>query len=365
MNIICTQENLRLGLQTAGRIISNSNTLPILNNVLLKTTNGQLTISATNLEIAIITTIRCKIEEEGEACLPAKTLLDLVNNLPNQNITLATTDQGISIKTEHYSTLIKSLPSEDFPLIPSIDKTLSFSLPAQDLKQGIDQVVFAASQSETQPEISGILFRLKERFLYLVATDRYRLAQKRIELPKSQGLKDVILPHKTAQEISRVIAGGVGDIEISLSDNQAAFIFNETQVISRLIEGQYPEYEQIVPEQFTTTVTVNRQELSAALKTSGIFSYTSHSVVLEYNDTGQKVKISSSSHDLGESAIDIPSVINGPAGTILFNYRYILDALSTITEPTVTIKVVNDGAPVIFTPENHDGYMYLVMPIKT
>src|SRR5579885_1537174 len=157
MKVICTQENLKNGLQTVTRIINNSNTLPILNNVLVQTQNGLLKLSATNLEIAINTSIRCKIEEEGVLCIPAKIFSELVNSLPTQNITLEKINSDLHVKTDHYSSVIKGLSGDDFPLIPEVLQGSKLVVEAQELKSAFEQVVFAASTSETQPEISGIM----------------------------------------------------------------------------------------------------------------------------------------------------------------------------------------------------------------
>src|SRR6185503_9629308 len=168
MKIVCTQENLKAGVSTVARIISGSNTLPILNNLLLKTENGLLYIIATNLELAISTTIRCKIEAEGSICLPAKTMLDLVQNLPAENITIEKVDQGVSIVAEHFKTKLVSLPTDEFPTVPKIEPTHTVNIDGGELKQILESVVFAAATTETQPEISGVLMRLKERELICV-----------------------------------------------------------------------------------------------------------------------------------------------------------------------------------------------------
>ncbi len=365
MKIICTQENLKNGLTMVSRIISSSNTLPILNNVLLKTDQGQLQILATNLEIGITTTVRCKVEQEGSVCLPAKTLTDLINNLPNENVTLQDGENGVVVTTQNYKTVLKSLPSEEFPIIPTIEKQGSVVLPAQEFKRAIDQVSFSASNSETQPEVSGVLFKLNGSEGRLAATDRYRLAEKVISLPKSGPEKSIIIPHKSINELSRIIGGLDGDIELVLADNQLAAFFRETHLVTRLIDGQYPDYRQIIPASFSTAIITDRAALVNALKATGIFSYTTHSVSLAYDSGNQQIRISASSHDVGESVVEVPAQIDGPEGTVLLNYRYVLDVLQAVASEQVVIKVVNDTAPVVFAPQGQQDYLYLVMPIKS
>lgn len=365
MKIICTQENLKTGLVTVGRIISSSTTLPILNNILIKTENGLLKISSTNLEIAITTHIRCKTEEEGETTVLAKTITDLVNNLPNKNITLFTKTNQMEIEAENYHTSIKTLPAEEFPLIPSIENKETVSIDAQDLKNSIDQVVFAASSNQTQPEISGILLRINKDELKLVATDRYRLAEKRLSLGKgSFHPQEAIIPQKTLLELSRIIGNHKGTVEVTLNDTQISLLFNETQIVSRLIDGQYPPYEQIIPSGFSTTVVAEKLPLVNALRAGGIFGQNTNSVKMEYDTEKQTLTLVSESQDLGRSVVDLPSEIKGASGSIILNYHYMLDCLLSIDAPKVVIEIIDDSSPSLIIPEGKNDYTYLVMPIK-
>jgi DNA polymerase-3 subunit beta len=364
MKIICTQENLKNGLQTVSRIISSSNTLPILNNILLKTEQGQLQLSATNLEIGITTSVRCKVEEDGAVCVPAKILNDLVANLPNENITLETSGDEVVVATQFYRTVLKSLPSDEFPLIPSVDRQYTAKIPAADLRQALNQVSFAASTSDTQPEIAGVLVKKDAKGLRLVATDRYRLAEKIVSVSVDK-FKNIIVPQRAVNELSRIIGNRNEDIELAFNDNQLSVTIGETIMVSRLVDGQYPEYEQIVPKSFNTIAITDRQALVNALKTTGIFSYTSHSVSLAYDSKDQVINISAASHDLGESRVQVPAQIDGPDGTVILNYRYVLDVLNAMTEAQVIIKIVDESAAVVFTPQKQTDYFYLVMPIKS
>lgn len=364
MKIICTQENLRTGLTMTSRIISSSNTLPILNNLLLKTENGLLKISSTNLELSIHTIVRCKVESEGEVCIPAKTFTELVSTLPNSNITLSKDESSVKVTADNYSAVVKSLPSEDFPLIPEIQSDALIVFPGAELKASLDQVLFAASTNETQPEICGVLLEVNGNTSKFVATDRYRLAEKKVVLGKGVHLeKSIIIPLKTSQEISKVLSGFEDQVQVSFGENQALFTLGDTQIISRLIDGQYPDYAQIIPPDFATTATVDRAGLLQALRTSGIFSHGSNTVRLEIDPKGNVV-VSSGSQDLGESTITVDATVKGPGAAILFNYRYILDMLNALNSGEVVLKVNTDSTPVVITPKQDTDYTYLVMPIK-
>ncbi len=365
MKVICTQENLKFGLLTVGRIISSNNTLPILNNILLKTENGLLNISSTNLEVAITTHIRCKIEEEGETTVLAKTITELVNNLPNKNITLETQNNELKIEAENYHTNIKTLSSEEFPLIPNIEKQNSLNLNSQELKTAADQVVYAASKNQTQPELSGVLFRVEGKIIKIVATDRYRLAEKTFNInQENTTTHDLIVPSKTILELSRIIGNNKGKIEMVINETQISFEIEGTRIISRLVEGQYPDYQQIIPASFLTTITTKKQALVNALRASGIFSQNSNSIRLEYNLDEQKLTLSSESQELGKSVVDLESKIEGGSGLILLNNHYMLDCLANIDAEEVLIKIVDDSSPSLITPKGRNDYIYLVMPIK-
>lgn len=366
MKVICTQENLKNGLASVSRIVSPSNSLPILNNILIKTENGLLKLSSTNLEIAITCHIRCKAEQEGEVSVSAKTLTDLVSNLPNQNIELVSEPGGVKIETENYHTVIKTLPAEDFPLIPTVESSHVIQIDSLELKNSLDQVGFAVSTNQTQPEISGVLLSFEGKVLKIVATDRYRLAEKKLILPKIfPSETQIIIPHKTVMELSRVIGSQKGMVEAVFSETQIAFKFNDTEIVSRLVDGQYPDYKQIIPSKFSTEIITKKQELLSALKTTGIFSQTANSVKFDYSSDTQVLKLLTESQELGKSEVGLASKISGPAGTVVLNYRYVLDCLGSVKTENVVIKITDDNSPSLLLPEKQDDYLYLVMPIKS
>jgi DNA polymerase-3 subunit beta len=366
MKVICTQENLRAGLATAGRIISSSNTLPVLNNLLLKTENGALKISSTNLEVAITTNIRCKVEEEGETTVFAKTITELINNLPNQNITLENKNSNLKIETENYHNEIKTLPAEEFPLIPEVEKKEALQINAQELKKSIDQVVFAVSTNQTQPEITGVLFSIEGKRLRIAATDRYRLAEKTIEIEKEATTNhEIIVPQKTINELSRIIGNQKGEAEVYINETQICLNFNNTQIVSRLIDGQYPDYKQLVPINFNTVIVAPKTALVNALKTAGIFSQGTNSVVFSYSKDKQSLIITSESPELGKSEVELQSKIEGIEGKIVLNNRYVLDSLGGVETENAVLKIIDDNSPSLIMPEKEENYFCLVMPIKS
>lgn len=366
MKVICTQENLKQGLSTVGRIISSSNTLPILSNLLIKTENGQLKISSTNLEVAITTQLRCKVEQDGGVTVVSKTINDLINNLPNKNITLETKGNELKIETDNYHTSIKTLPTEEFPLIPKVETGKTLNLDSQELKISLDQVVFAASTNQTQPEISGILLSCDEKGLRIVATDRYRLAERKLEVKeKDSALFEVIVPQKTIIELSRIIGNQKGFVEGVFSETQTALTFNDTQIISRLIDGQYPDYKQIIPTDFKTNVVTEKLPLISALRAVAVFSQGSNSVRFEFSREKQLITLTAESSELGSSQVELPAKIEGDSVAVLLNYHYVQDCLASIDSTNLVMKIINDNSPSLILPEGKNDYIYLVMPIKS
>ncbi len=363
MKIICTQENLRTGLGQVSRIVGSSTTLPILNNVLLQTENGQLKISATNLEMGMSTLVRCKIEMEGGVCIAAKVLLDLVNNLPNENITIESGEVETSVSTDRYQTKIKHLSVEDFPLIPAIEDASVVSIAATDLKEALESTAFAASTSETQPEISGISLKFEDDKVTTTATDRYRLAEMSVPIQTQAG-RSVVVPQRSIIELSRMLSLATGTVELNISSTQMAISVNGTYLVTRLIDGQYPEYAQIIPSESGTIVSVGHSELLSALKTSGIFSRGAGSVTMEIDADKQAVRVKSASQGIGESEVEIPCSIKGNSSSVILNYRYVLDLLTNTPPVDFDISVIDDTNPVVFRPQGKPNYLYLIMPIR-
>ena len=366
MKIICTQENLKNGLLTTGKIISQNNTLPVLNNVLLKTENGLLKLSTTNLEIAISTFVRCKVEEEGETTVFSKTFTDLVNNLPNKNTVLETKKQELSIELDNYHTTIKTLPVDEFPIIPKIEGKVKLSIPSQQLKEAINQVLFAVSTNQTQPEITGVSLSAEGKNIVLTATDRYRLAEKKISLMEDMNTStQIIIPQKTIAEIARLIGLSDEPVGLVLSETQISITTGHTEIISRLVDGQFPPYQEIIPDSFSTTIKVQKTPFINALKAGSVFSQNSNSITVKYSKEQQTLTVISESTDLGKSVVDIPSEIEGLSGELLLNHRYVIDCLSVIDSQKVVFKIVDDNSPSLILPEGKDDYQYLVMPIKS
>lgn len=365
MRITCTKENLKKILNLASKISSSGATLPILNNLLLKTEAGQLYVYSTNLEIAIKTWTGGQIEETGAITVPARTLAEFINNTNEEKILLETKTNDLYIKTDKTETLIKGLPAEDFPLIPEIKPKSTSEISGGELAESLGQVAFATAFSETQPELSGVLFSFEGKTLRLAATDRYRLAEKTLSLTAAvEGEQKVIIPNRAVGELQRILSDNPKNTEIIISDNQILFRTAGAELISRLIEAQYPDYQQIIPKSFLTTMEVSSKELSAALKVSGLFAQDNNNVGLEIRQESNTLVLKSISQSAGSNTSEIVGKVEGQDNSIIFNYRYILECLNHIKQDKVVLKIINSSSPALIEPVESMGYRYLVMPIK-
>lgn len=363
MKVTCTKKNLHNGLMTASRVIGAGTTLPVLNNILFKTEEGQLRLSSTNLEMAINTWVGGKIEEEGEITIPARIVNDYINNILADKITVYTKNQTLHIETDKTQTHIKGLASEEFPLIPKVGEKVYAKAEAADLAAVITEVAFAAAFSETQPEISGVLFSFEGKTLTLVATDRYRLAEGKVNLAAEIGEpRQIIIPVRTVNELRRILTSG--SVDIFLGEGQACFKTPDTELVSRLIEGQYPDYQQILPRNFTTESQMNRQELIGSLKAASLFASESNNVELVLNPQNKQVVIRSQSAQVGDSEIRLDADFTGQKNSIIFNHRYLVECLNNLPDEKVVLKVIDASSPAALVAANRDNYLYVVMPIK-
>jgi len=365
MKIICTKENLKKGLFMVSRVVGNNNPLQVLNNILLKTDQGRVKLSSTNLEIGVNTWVGGKVDKEGALTVPARLMNEYINNLPSEKVTLESLDNStLVLESENYHTNIKGLPHEDFPLIPSIAEEAFAKIDGTELKNALSETVWASAQNETQPEISGVFMAFEKDSLRIAATDRYRLAERIVKLlgPVEQE-KEVILPARTIAELYKILGAGKGEVEIYFSESQALFKFDETELISRLIDGQYPDYRQIIPKSFKTEVEVPREELMHALKAASLFVPDSNNITLEVKP-GAGITVTASSMAAGENTTQIKAKVTGEENGAVFNFRYLLDCLNNLAAATVRLKMINDASPAAVVPEGRDNYTYIVMPIK-
>lgn len=361
MKIIILQENLKKYLNLAEKITGRNLTLPILSNVILTTDKNRLKISATDLDIALNIWVSAKIEKEGSVAVPAKLLNNFINQLPNQKLTLENNNNTLNIKTEGFDSVVNTFNSQDFPLIPKIKNQDFLELENSVFKNSLLQVLNSASISETRPEISGVFFNKFK----LVATDGFRLAEKNLQGLLKKPFLSFILPLKAAQELTRFFDLSDGSkTKIFSEDNQVLFDLSNIHLISRLIEGEYPNYEAIIPQNHQTRIILNKEELINKIRIGSVFSSKINDVKIKTNLSENKLDIITKSES-GENNSTISLKGEGEDLEISFNYKYLLDGLLNINGEEVIFEFQNSSNPALLKSQTDPSYLYVVMPLRT
>lgn len=363
MKLQVTQENLARALNTVARVASTRGTLPILSNVLFKIVSNRLCISATNLDIAITHFVGAKVSEEGAITVPAKLTQDFISSLPSDIIELKLEDNKLHISSGKYQSAINGVSAEDFPVMPAIDEGKSWSIPAKTLKKGLGQVIIAASSDEARPVLTGVYLHSFEGKLYAVATDSYRLAEKEL-MPIKQEM-DLLIPASAMQDLLRVVNDFDGNVEITHNEQQVLFQVGDVELVTRLIEGKYPDYRKLIPSSFATTATLPHDELLNITKVSSLFARESAgSITINVDEAEQQVSIHSIASQLGENTAAASGEVTG-SGNITLNSRYLLDALHVLSEESVTFSFNGKLEASILRASDKPDYTHVIMPLKS
>ena len=364
MKLQVTQENLNKALSTVARVASGRSTLPILANVLFRTTGNRLSIAATNLDIAVTHYIGSKVTQEGSITVPARLVQDFISSLPSGVIEMSLEEFKLHFKTDTYNSTVNGVASEEFPVLPAINKGQSWSMPSQLLKKKLQQVIIAASGDESRPVLTGIyMHTVDNNKLVIVATDSYRLAEADIMPVKEQ--IELLVPVSAMQELLRIISDFDGEVHVTHDDQQVLFKAGDVELVARLIEGNYPDYRTLIPKKFTTTVTVPKAELLNITKVSSLFAReNAGSITVEVDEAAQTLSIHSVASQLGENTASITGQIKGE-GSITLNSRYLLDALHVISGEDVCFCFNGKlEASLLVDPKSKD-YSHVIMPLKS
>jgi len=365
MNFLCLKEKLEYAVGLAERFTSRNSSLPVLENILLEIRLNSLTLISTNLEYAFRIIVPGNGSGEEKLVIPAKVFNALLQSINDSKIELEGKKNTLYIKTPSLSTKINGYAGEDFPIIPRVTSTAHFSIEAALLAQGLEKVMPAVSISEFKPELSGVYFKITPSTLYLVATDTFRLAEKTIPLSKKSEDKtySFILPQKVAQELRRILSQAeTENTRIVLGENQILFSINGIEITSRLIEGNFPEYNNIIPKSFDTNCFINKAEVAQAVRTSSIFTSRLSNVLLEFGP--KHLNISSVNPELGEHSAKIPASLSGKDSSVQFNHRFLLDGINAIDEEEILFGVNNENTPAIIRNKSDGSFLYLLMPLK-
>ena len=366
------QDNLKEGVSIASRIATKSVSLPILKNIHIKTNDNFLCLSSTDLEVAVRWWALTKVEEEGETTIPLDVFSSFINLLPKENkVDIDTENNNIKVRCEDYKTNIKGLAADDFPIIPKVESSEKIKIKTDNFLEGLKQVVDVPSNTKVKPEISGVFFKFSGKTLKLAATDSYRLAEKIIFLEdKVSDEFSFILPQKAAKELLNIFISE-DELEIRFDSNQVLFESRmeeadnpKVQLTSKLIEGEYPNYEAIIPDESNTQILLDKDEFLNKIKAASLFSGKVNEVTLQIEAAADEIKILSEDNDLGSYETDINGKIDGEDVNISFNHRFLKDGLSEIKSSEVVLSVNDESSPGKITPVGNDDFLYVVMPIK-
>jgi DNA polymerase-3 subunit beta len=372
MKVSCLQENLAKGLSIVSRAVAARSTLPVLGNILLASDNARLRLSATNLELGITCWIGAKIEEEGSTTVPAKTLVDLVNTLPQDKVemSLVVRTQTLNLSCGRVQANIKGIDAQEFPLIPPANLDDALQLNVEDFREMINHVIFAAATDEARPILTGVLAKIEGGQVTLAAADGFRLSLRTAHLstPNAEPIQ-AIIPARALAELGRVITAEE-PVFMSLPPGRGQVIFHHDSVelVSQLIEGAFPDYNNVVPKGHTTRTVMSTAEFRKACKTSDIFAReAAHTARLKIKPgselTPGHVTISATAAETGDNVAELDATVDGGPVEIAFNVKYLVDVLNVIDTPNVALETATSSSPGVIRPVGRDDFLYVVMPM--
>lgn len=364
MKLECKIEEIKNRISQVEKITGKNLTLPILNSVLLIASGKTLKLRATNLSLGIEIEIPAKIEKEGIVAISGSVLSGIFSNVfQNESVFLESMDGNLLIQTKKSKIKLKGQIHDDFPTIPRVIGT-SFEIEAKKLIDGVKSVYYSSSVSDIKPEISSVFLHTEEDNLIFVSTDSFRLAEKKIKLKGLGEISGILIPFKNVSEILRVFGEYSGSITVCFNKNQISFSTENIYLTSRVIDGVFPDYRQIIPKKSSTEAIVLKQDLLNALKLSNIFSDKFNQVNLSIKPREKIFELSSNNNDIGENKTFLDSTGAGEDVELSFNYKYFLDCFQSINTDSISIKLSGAGSPILVSPVSDSSFVYLIMPMN-
>lgn len=364
MRLQVTQENLSRALNNVARIATARNTLPILSNVLIKTVDNRLCIAATDLNIAITQYIGSKVTEEGAITVPARLTQDFISSLPPGTIELKLEDNKLKVSTDQHKSTINGTSAEDYPVMPKIKNGQKWKTDSESLKKALNQTIVAASGDEARPVLTGVSFHTENNELFVVATDSYRLAEK--VLGKVKEDINALVPASSLQDLLRILDTSTEEVEIISDEQQILFKTGDAELVTRLIDGKFPDYKKLIPTKFETSAIVSRSELANITKVSSLFAReTGGSVILEVDEGSGEINITSPASQVGENSAKTTAKEARGSGKITLNSRFIMDALNATDGEEIFIGFNQKLEPFIIKKTGGDDYKHIIMPLKS
>jgi DNA polymerase-3 subunit beta len=366
MKIICLKNHFKEAVFLCEKITGKNLSLPILSNILISTNERNLKLVATNLEIGIEVEIPAKTEKGGRVAIPANIINNFISNIPgDENITLESQNNNLLISFSNSSTLIKGHLADDFPNLPKIENKEKTEIPVVDFISGLKSVGYASSFSNIKPEIASVfVYSGKNTPLTFVATDSFRLAEKKFNY-FSENLKGVLIPQRSVSEILRIFDGRKGKLNLFFDKNQIFVSLDNVKFISRLTEGVFPDYHQIIPKKFVSDVIIEKNVFINNLKTASVFSGKLNELNIAVGSKNNSVIIKTSSSETGEHVANIPAKITGEDLKMTFNHKYIFDCLPHISSDKILLRFSGVGKPLVITGADDNSFQYIAMPMNT
>ncbi len=364
MKIECSIDRIKKALVSVERITGKNLTLPVLGSVLWVATGKTLKLRATNLNIGIEIEIPAKIEKEGVVAVRGDILSSLFSILQGDlMVSFELINGNLLVKTKTSTILLKSISHEDFPTIPIVEGE-SFLIQTKKFIDGIKSVYYSASISEIKPEIGSVYIYPEDDMLVFVSTDSFRLAEKKIKIKQKLSFSGILIPYKNVVEIIKVFDGIEDDIKVTLQKNQISFSVENIYLTSRIVDGSFPDYKQIIPKNPTTQAIVLKQDFISSLKISNIFSGKYNQIILTIKPNDKVFEIESKNIDVGENTTQISGALSGDSVSANFNYKYILDCFQSISGDSLSIELDGSNKPMIIKGVGDPSFMYLVMPMN-
>ncbi|HEY4515971.1 MAG TPA: DNA polymerase III subunit beta [Candidatus Paceibacterota bacterium] len=354
-------------IDKAVRATGKNLSLPVLSCVYMTVDkeNGMLKVKSTNLDIGLELSLKVKCEESGVVAVPAQVFLGFLSSIKNDStLTLALNNGNLSVSTKNNSSVIKCIPSEDFPEIPKVSSGKETTIKPKEFINGIKSVWYSASNSSIKPELSSVYIAPGEQELLFVSTDSFRLAEKKVHYKKPTDFQSILLPSKNIPDIIKIIESYDEEIKISFDKNQVSFTFTDGFLVSRIVEGSFPDYKQIIPKSSDTFVTVLKNDFVSTIRSAQVFSDAFNQVRFKVNPKDRKFTIATKNNDVGEYTEDVPAKIEGEEMEISFNHKYILDCMQSIDSDSLELKLSGAGKPMIIQGAGDKSFSYVVMPMN-
>ncbi|MCK9351298.1 MAG: DNA polymerase III subunit beta [Candidatus Paceibacterota bacterium] len=367
MKLECSKDVLKNAVGLAERMVGKNLSLPVLGGILFSAKNNKLLLRATNLDVGIEMEIPAQVSEEGTLVIQGNLLSGVLSSIYDQKVSLETSSENMVLKSSNGRSVLKCLPHEDFPTLPVVSGTDAFAMPVDKFVDGVKSVWYSASISDMKPEIASVCIYSEGENIIFAATDSFRLAEKKVFLKEKTSFKHVLIPQKNIVEILRVFDGVTGSVNINVSKNQISFSLadKDIYVTSRIVDGIFPDYQQIIPKDYATEATVLKQDIMNALKVTNLFSDKFNRVDVSVDVSGKKFITESKNSTAGENMTVVDASLSGKNISCGFNQKYLIDCFQSLKQDSITFRFSGEGRPLVIRGVSDQSFMYLVMPLTT